>query len=903
MELPTRYTPAEHEAAIYSRWEASGAFQPPAPTHGERTFTVMIPPPNVTGVLHMGHALNNTIQDIVVRHRRMNGWSALWVPGTDHAGIATQAVVERKLYEDEKKTRNDLGRDAFLARVWAWKEKHGNYILEQFRRMGFSCDWTRTRFTMEPALSRAVRASFVRLFDKGLVYRGPRLVNWDCVLETAVGDDEIEYQTRKDKLYHIRYPVRGKAGEFVTVATTRPETMLGDTGVAVHPADERWKAFHGSKLVLPILDREIPLVLDEDVEREFGTGAVKVTPGHDPADYERGAKHKLPIVNLYEKDGRLNANGGPFAGMSREKARVEVVKKLEELGLLAKTEPYEHNVALSERSKSVIEPLVSEQWFVRMKPLAEPAIRAVETGALKFRPERWTKVYLDWLENVRDWCISRQLWWGHQIPVWYDEDGVPAALLDDPAPGSRHPKTGKPIVRRDEDVLDTWASSWLWPFATLGWPDLTDDLARFYPTQFLSTAREIIYLWVARMVMAGYEFLDHLPEDQRCPFEVCYVNATVLDAKGRRMSKQAGNGIDPIEMIDKYGADAVRYSLILLTKEGQDVKLSPDRFEQGWRFGNKVWNAARFVMMNLEGPLSGSASSGDGTSAGAARLEDRWILSLLAAAREEVSSALDEHRYNDAATALYRFVWNDFCDWYLEIVKPRLLSKDDASAPAARGTLVRVLSDALAMLHPFTPFMTEVLSQALNEKVGRRSPMLIRSTWPDGAGLSRDAAAETEMQTIQELVRAVRSVRLLTGIAERKPLAARVSAPRPAERRVLERHAETVRALAFLDAMEVGERVERPPASAAAVAGSIEAFVPLPDEVDLEKLRAALVKRAEKTKAGIESIDKKLSNQAFVERADPEVVAEERSRRAELALELELLDKNVSGLGESATSR
>jgi valyl-tRNA synthetase len=897
MEISTRYTPADHEASVYRSWEGSGGFQPRPPQHGERTFTVMIPPPNVTGVLHMGHALNNTIQDIVIRHRRMSGWCALWVPGTDHAGIATQAVVERKLFEEEKKTRNDLGREAFLERVWSWKEKHGNYILEQFRRMGFSCDWSRTRFTMEPGMSRAVREAFVRLWEKGLVYRGPRLVNWDCVLETAVGDDEIEYVQRKDKLYHIRYPIQGRAGEYVSVATTRPETMLGDTGVAVNPGDERYQGLIGRTLVLPILGREIPLIADETVDSEFGTGAVKVTPGHDPEDYERGARHRLPIVNLYEKDGRLNSNGGPYAGMTREKARAEIVKKLDELGLLAKVEPYEHSVAVSDRSKSVIEPLVSEQWFVKMKPLAEPAIRAVKSGALRFRPERWTKVYLDWLENVRDWCISRQLWWGHQIPVWYDEDGVPVAAREDLALGSPHPNTGKPIVRQDEDVLDTWASSWLWPFATLGWPDLTDDLQRFYPTQFLSTAREIIYLWVARMVMAGYEFLDHLPEESRCPFEVCYVNATVLDSQGKRMSKQAGNGIDPIEMIDKYGADAVRFSLILLTREGQDVKLSPDRFEQGWRFGNKVWNAARFVLLSLEGPRS------DGTSASAARLEDRWILSRLAAAREDVSAALEEHRYNDAATSLYRFVWNDLCDWYLEIVKPRMLSQTDPTATAARGTLARVLSDALSMLHPFTPYMTEVLWKALNERISRAAPMLMNSRWPDGAGLVRNAAAEVEMQTIQDLVRAVRSVRLLTGIGERKPLTVQVAAPRAAERAVLEAHAQTVKSLAFLESWELRESVQRPPNSAVAVAGSLEAFVSLTEDIDLDKLRQSLAKRAEKVKAGIATCDARLGNPAFVERADPDIVEEERSRRAEMALELALLEKNVAGLSEGASSR
>ena len=889
MELSTRYAPKEFEAAIYAEWIASGAFAPKAPAHGERTFTIMIPPPNVTGVLHMGHALNGTVQDIIVRHRRMNGFAALWLPGTDHAGIATQAVVERKL-EDEGKQRKAIGRAAFEAEVWAWREKHGNYILEQFRRLGSSCDWSRTRFTLEPAMSRAVREAFVRLFEKGLVYRGARLVNWDCVLETAVSDDEIEYVARKDKLYSIRYPVKGRDGEFVTVATTRPETMLGDTGVAVHPADERYRALVGKTLVLPFVGREIPVVADETVEADFGTGAVKLTPGHDPADYERGARHRLPIVNLYEKDGRLNENGGPFAGLPREKARAKIVAELDALGLLAKVEDYQHNVAISERSKSVIEPLVSEQWFVRMKPLAGPAIRAVESGALRFRPERWPKVYLDWLENVHDWCISRQLWWGHQIPVWYDEANVPVASREDLAIGSPHPRTGKPVVRRDEDVLDTWASSWLWPFATLGWPDLTDDLARFYPTQFLSTAREIIYLWVARMVMAGYEFMDHLPEDQRCPFEVCNVHATVLDGKGRRMSKSAGNGIDPIEMIEKYGADAVRYSLVLLTREGQDDKLSPDRFEQGFRFSYKVWNAARFVLMNLAGERT------DGTSRSAARLEDRWILSRLAATRDEVSLALDEYRLNDAASALYRFVWNDYCDWYLEIVKPRLASPHDTSAPAARGTLARVLEVSLTMLHPFTPFMTEALARALDETLGRPSRgMLIEARWPDGAELARDAEAEAEMQVIQDFVHAIRRVRNLTMVGERTPLVAKVAAPRSSERTVLDLHRDTVRALGYLSALEIAPEVERPPASAVAVAGAIEAFVPLGGDVDLAKLRDVLAKRSEKVRGAIASVDAKLANQGFLERADPEVVEEERTRRNELALELEMLERNVAG--------
>jgi len=887
--LPPRYDPREHEGAVYAEWQASGGFTPAAEPRGER-YTIMMPPPNVTGVLHMGHALNGTLQDICARHRRMRGCDVLWMPGLDHAGIATQAVVEKKLREQGVK-RQELGRERFVEAVWQWKAEHGEKILEQFARLGCSADWTRTAFTLDEGLSQAVREGFVRLFEKGLIYRGARLVNWDCVLQTAVSDDEVEHESRRGKLYYLRYPLEGDAQRWITVATTRPETMLGDTGVAVHPTDERYRELVGRKLRLPLIERSIPIVADETVEADYGSGAVKITPGHDPADYERGERHGLPIVNLLEKDGRLNQNAGPFAGQPREKARENVVAALEALGLLEKVEDIEHNVAISDRSKSVIEPLVSEQWFVRMQPLAQPAIEAVRSGALRMRPERWTKVYLDWLLNVRDWCISRQLWWGHQIPVWYDEQGVPVASRTDLALGSAHPLTGRPIVRRDEDVLDTWASSWLWPFATLGWPRQTADLARFYPTQFLSTAREIIYLWVARMVMAGYEFLEHLPTEQRCPFSTCYVHATVLDAKGRRMSKSLGNGIDPIEMIEQYGADAVRFSLLLLTKEGQDVKLSPDRFEQGARFSNKVWNAARFVLSKLEG------SRGSGDSRGAHALEDRWILSRLARVRAEVDAALLEYRFNEAAAGLYRFVWNDVCDWYLELAKARLAQGESASAQAARGTLARVLRDTLGLLHPFTPYQTEVLWKALHEALGEPVPaMLMNSAWPDGAGLALDERAEAEMETLQNLVGAVRSVRALTSIGERKPLAVLVVAPREQERRVLEQHRESALGVAFLSEMRIAAQAERPPASGVAVAPGIEVFVPLGAELDLARLSDTLARRADKQRAALAAADAKLANAGFLERAEPEVVASERARRAELALELELLERNRAGL-------
>ena len=891
MELESRYDPHAHEGDVYQQWLDSGAFTPAEErAEGAEPFVVMIPPPNVTGVLHMGHALNGTLQDIVVRFHRMCGKDTLWLPGTDHAGIATQAVVEKKLYAEEGKTRQDIGREAFFSKVMDWKDEHGGIILEQFRRLGASCDWSRTRFTLEPHMSRAVRESFVRLWEKGLIYRGARMVNWDCQLQTAVSDDEVEMVPQKGKLWYLRYPVEGEEGRFLVVATTRPETMLGDTGVAVHPDDERYADLVGKHVRLPFAERLIPVVADDTVDPAFGTGAVKITPGHDENDYERGRRHDLPLINILNPDGTLNDEGGPFAGMSREKVRKDLVARMDEEGLLEKIDDHQLSVPISDRSKTPIEPLVSEQWFVKMEPLAKPAIAAVHDGTLKFKPERWTKVYLDWLENVHDWCISRQLWWGHRIPVWYDEDGVPVASRDDLELGSPHPKTGKPLVRQDEDVLDTWASSWLWPFATIGWPDQTADLKRFYSTQLLSTARDIIYLWVARMVMAGYELLDHLPVEERCPFDTVYVHATVLDGKGRRMSKSAGNGIDPLDMIQQYGADAVRFSLVLLTREGQDVKLSEDRFEMGRRFTNKVWNAARFVLGNLGGERT------DVAAAVPAALEDRWILSRLASTRDEVTRQLEGYDYNDAANALYRFVWNDLCDWYLELAKSRLTGDDEASARDARGTLAHVLDATLRLLHPFTPFQTEVLWRALYDALGSEPPaLLVVSAWPQAAGRV-DAEAEREIELLQGLVHAVRSIRALTTIGDRKPLDAIVSAPRDDERAVLEATAARAEALAFLGSLRIEATAERPPASAVGVAGGFQVFVPLGEDVDLGALADTLERRAGKLEKGLGALTKKLSNEGFLRGADPTVVEAERARQTEMEAELKLLQDNLQGL-------
>jgi valyl-tRNA synthetase len=883
LELPKAYEPGSVEGRIYDGWNAGSYFHADSASD-KPPFTIMIPPPNVTGVLHMGHALNNTIQDIVIRHRRMAGFEALWVPGTDHAGIATQAVVEKMLFSEKQIRRKDIGREAFLEEVWRWKARHGDQILVQLQRLGCSCDWSRTKFTLDDDMSRAVRTAFVRLWEKDLVYRGARLVNWDCVLQTAVSDDEIEYVSRKGKLWHLKYPVLGRAGQFVTVATTRPETMLGDTGVAVHPDDARYASLVGGKLVLPLIGREIPVVADDSVDPEYGSGAVKVTPGHDPADYERGARHGLPIVSILNPDGTLGPEAGPYEGLSREKAREAVLAHLEEQGLLERVEDIEHNVAVSDRSKSAIEPLVSEQWFVKMKPLAAPAIEAVKTGKLTFAPERWSKVYLDWLENVRDWCISRQLWWGHRIPVWYDEDNVAVASIDELVIGSPHPKTGKPIARQDDDVLDTWASSWLWPFSTLGWPERTADLEKFYPTQFLSTAREIIYLWVARMVMAGYELLDHLPEEKRVPFSTCFINATVLDGQGRRMSKSLGNGIDPIEMIDRYGADAVRYSLIMLTREGQDVKLSENRFELGQRFCNKIWNATRFVLGHLEGGPAGVESDA---------LEDRWIRSRTRAAVETVTSALEEYRFHDAAQELYRFFWNDYCDWYVEIAKRRLgPDVDESERAAVRATLGRVARAALRLLHPFLPFLTEELWAYLPGAEGA----LIVAPWPEAAEFERDEAAEVEFERIRETVATIRNLRSEMNVPPSAEVSVTVLTEEPALDAAVASASSTIRALARVSELSVGPAVEKPKGAASGVVRGGTVFVPLAGLIDVDVERKRLAKENERLARLIAGARKKLENENFVQRAKPEVVQLERDKLESLIADLAKVAAALAGL-------
>jgi valyl-tRNA synthetase len=842
------------------------------------------------------------MQDIVVRHRRMLGFDVLWVPGTDHAGIATQAVVERKLAA-EGRDRKEIGREAFTKEVWDWRAHHGDVILGQLKRLGATCDWSRTKFTLDPEMATAVRVSFVRMWEKGLVYRGARLVNWDCKLQTAVSDDEIEYVSRKGKIWTLHYPVKD-SDETISVATTRPETMLGDTGVAVHPEDPRYGHLVGKTLLLPLVDREIPIVADDSVDPKFGTGAVKVTPGHDPADYERGARHKLPIINVLNNDGTMNEECGPYAGFTREKAREAILAAFEELELYGGEADITHNVTISDRSKTVIEPLISEQWFVRMSEMASPAIAAVKEGQLKFKPERWSKVYLDWLENVQDWCISRQLWWGHRIPVWYDEDNVPVASVEDLELGAPHPQTGKPLVRQDEDVLDTWGSSWLWPFATLGWPDEDSaDLARFYPTQFLSTARDIIYLWVARMVMAGYAFLDKLPMEKRLPFSTCYIHATVLDGQGKRMSKSAGNGIDPVDMIEKYGADAVRFSLMILTREGQDVKLAENRFELGQRFCNKIWNVSRFVLQNLEGQAEALACP---PAEGDLALEDRWIRSRAQATLMEVGQSLEEYDFHDAAQALYRFVWDDFCDWYVESAKRRLWAEEDAtvdgmearSAAAARYTLGTTLAQLLKMLHPLTPFLSEALWSEVPDVLKTEQGMLLGVAWPTSQTDHLDPASESRFAQLQDVVRALRNVRALLDIPAGDKPSATVLCDDVDTAVGLTSCGALSAFLARLESIECSTDAQKPEHSGTDVFKGGAVFLPFTEETDPAKLRTSLEKKMQKVEKGIRGIEGKLGNERFLANADPEVVASERIRLEDLGVELKTLAANLDGLAD-----
>jgi len=854
MDFATRFDPKEAEDRLYQFWEKNGLFTADANSSRE-PFTMVIPPPNVTGALHMGHALNNTLQDILARVKRMEGHEVLWIAGTDHAGIATQTVVEKELRKTEKKTRWDLGRDEFLKRVWKWKEQYGNTILNQLRRLGCSCDWSRVRFTMDAGYSRAIRTVFVSLFKKQLIYRGLAIVNWCPSCKTALSDLEVNTPENPPPghLWHINYPVRGEPGRFLTVATTRPETMLGDTAVAVHPDDPRYKSLIGKTVTLPLVNRDIPVVGDAIlVDPKFGSGVVKVTPAHDPNDFECGKRNKLPAITVMDESAVINENGGPYKGLDRYEARKKIVADLEAQGLLVKTEVHNVPAGTCYRCDTVVEPYLSEQWFCAMKVLAAPAIAAVKREEIHFHPERWTKLYLDWMENIRDWCISRQIWWGHRIPVWYCANKHAVAAVEDPP---SCPQCGSTELRQDNDVLDTWFSSALWPFATLGWPDETPELEKFYPTQVLVTSRDIINLWVARMIVSGFEFRGEKP------FSDVIIHATIMDDEGKRMSKSKGTGVDPLELIDAYGADALRFALAWLTTGTQDLKFgkkfSKLRVEMARNFVTKLWNAARYAAEKIgDAPATVPASG--------LTEEDHWILSRLTTTVEGVTSAVDRYEFGEAAQQLYKFVWDDFCAWYLE------LSKRRSDEPHVRQTLAYVLDTTLRLMHPFTPFFTEEIWQ----KLGRKQSIMT-APWPEAKDALRNAALEKRMELVFEAVGVIREVRNRNAIAPKVALSAVISAKDEAAAALLKAGAEIIRDQANLDELSIGVNVAKPKFSATGAATAFTVYVPLEGKIDKKAEIDRTKKELEKTREQIAQAEKQLSNEEF------------RKRKPELAREIE----------------
>ena len=884
VSLSKRYDPKPVESKWYRVWEERNYFHADADREGV-PFSIVIPPPNVTGALHMGHALNNTIQDILIRWRRMQQCNTLWMPGTDHAGIATQNVVEREIAK-ENLDRHDLGRERFLERVWEWKKQYGSRIIGQLKSMGCSCDWQRERFTMDEGLSRAVREAFVTLYERGLIYRGKYLINWCPRDLTALADVEVEHEEHHGSLWYLKYPFKDEPRLHVTVATTRPETMLGDTAVAVHPDDERFKEFIGQKLILPVVDREIPIIADPQVDPAFGTGAVKVTPAHDPNDFEMGLRHNLPQVIVMNEDATMNENAGDYAGMDRYECREALVEELRQKKLLDAVEAHTHSVGHCYRCRTVIEPYLSDQWFVKMRPLADAALKTLDESKVRFHPVRWEKFYRSWLENVRDWCISRQIWWGHRIPAWHcDACGHIGVGRADP---DQCEKCGSAKIRQDEDVLDTWFSSALWPFSTLGWPDETDVLRRFYPTCVLSTDRGIIYFWVARMVMMGLQMRDEVP------FRDVYIHGTILDEIGRKMSKSLGNGIDPVEIIEKYGADAMRFSLMMLTVEGQDVKLSTDRFEMGRNYTNKIWNASRFALMNL---ANGRGADGD------LAIEDRWILSRLQKTVARVTEALDDFQFNDAIRAVYEFSWNEFCDWYLEIVKPRLT---EGSESVARKVLAHVMDSILRLLHPYMPFFTEEVWQHLRTRVAEGDldwegvtfgESLMISDWPKAEDAYRNAEAEEALELLQNIIRSVRNIRSKLGLPERKPLDVVISVPEQSVADTLLAHEGILRNIGHIEKAAIGVGLEKPAASATDVIGQVQVFVPLEGVMDLGEEQKRLQKRIAEIENGLDIVMKKLSNKNFLDRAPDEVVARERERKADFESQIEKLKQSLAELG------
>ena len=877
--IPKVYDPASVEKKWYEFWEKNRYFHA-EPESGKKPFSIVIPPPNITGKLHMGHALDNTLQDILIRWHRMMGDNTLWMPGYDHAGLATQIKVEEVLKKEEGKTRFDLGREEFVKRVWAWKEEYGDRIINQLKCLGISCDWERKRFTMDEGCSRAVRETFVSLFEKGLIYKGTRITNWCVNCHTALSDIEVEHEDTPGHLWYVRYPVVGEEDTYLTIATTRPETIPGDTAVAVNPEDERYAKLIGKTLRLPILNREIPVIADSYVDTKFGTGAVKITPSHDPNDYEMGLRHNLPEIVVIGKDGVMTEEAGPFAGLERYECRKQIVARLKEEGYLVKIEEHSHAVGHCQRCHNIVEPLVSTQWFVKMQPLVKAAVDCVTDGRTQFVPERFTKNYTGWMENIHDWCISRQIWWGHRIPVWYCDDcGEMSASRTDL---EKCPKCGSTHIHQDEDALDTWFSSALWPFSTMGWPDNTELLKQFYPTSVLVTGYDIIFFWVARMLIMGMEFMKEIP------FEKVFIHGLVRDSQGRKMSKSLGNGIDPLEVIEKYGADTLRFMLITGNTPGNDMRFYWERVEGTRNFANKIWNASRFALMNMEG-YDKDAELAPYT------LADKWILSRLQDTVKDVTGLLERFELGEAGRAIYDFIWSEVCDWYIEIAKPRLYNKEAAAERAtAQHVLATVLVSAMKLLHPYMPFITEEIYQCLPHE----AESIMISKWPVADESLVDPEAERSMNAIMDSIKAIRNMRAEVNANPGKKIPAIMLVSEDL-REVVAHNDSYIKLLGGIDNLELRPlNGEKPENAMAAVVTGIEVYLPLAGLIDVEKETQRLSKELAAMEKDLQRAGGKLNNAGFLAKAPEDVIAKERAKYEELSGKIEAVKKRMAYLAE-----